>query len=211
MFHSDDPPFPGHEWVTEEGTSFDRAARDQRIRFDERIGIPKQPSIQSSRSAGSARDDYVASARPPIRRRILRTLTRFFVAVLIGVGATLAWQSHGDAARKTIATRLPAMAWLLPVTETKSTVAAPDPAQQLAPLASNLELVRRNLEQLAAKQDQMAQNIVLLQAAEEDIRAKMSFASVAPQPTANPQPKPPPHRKQPLAPRALAPAGSASH
>ncbi|MBV8922375.1 MAG: hypothetical protein JOZ76_30640, partial [Bradyrhizobium sp.] len=65
---------------------------------------------------------------------------------------------------------------------------------------------RRSVEQLAAKQDQMVQNIVLLQATEEDIREKMAFASAAQQTVANPQPRPPQPRPQPVAPRALPPA-----
>jgi len=63
------------------------------------------------------------------------------------------------------------------------------PAQQLEPLASNLDVVRRSVEQLAAKQEQMAQNMATLQAVEEDIRQKMS--SSPSQPAASiPQQKP---------------------
>lgn len=205
MFHPDDPPFPEQEWMTDEGTSSGRRTREHGILTDLRIGPSRQPSMHSSRSQG-ARDDHAATGRPPIGRRIVRTLTRFFIAVLIGVGATLAWQSYGDAARGTMAARTPLLAWLLPVSEPQAAVAAADPAQQLAPLASNLESIRRSVEQLAAKQDQMVQNIVLLQATEEDIREKMAFASAAQQTAANPQPRPPQPRAQPVAPRALPPA-----
>jgi hypothetical protein len=207
MFHPDES-FPEQEWMTDEGTSSGRRARDRDTRSDQRMGIPRQLSIHSSQSSGPV-DDLVATSRPPIGRRILRTLTRFFIAVLIGVGVTLAWQSYGDAAREMMAARSPLLAWLLPVSEANAPVAAAmstDPAQQLAPLASNLEVVRRNVEQLAAKQDQMAQTMVLLQATEEDIREKMAFASAAQQTAANPSPKPPQQRVQPAAPRALPPA-----
>jgi hypothetical protein len=210
MFHPDEP-FPEQDWMTDEGTSPGRPARDQGILSDLRIGTPRQPSMQSFRSFGSKKDQ-VAMSRPPVGRRILRALTRFFVAVLIGVGATLAWQSYGGAARETMVAQSPALAWLLPVSETQSPVSALDPAQQLVPLASNLEVIRRNVEQLAAKQDQMAQNIVLLQATQEDVREKMAFASAAQQTAVNPPPKPPQPRVQPAAPHALtpAPAGSVS-
>jgi hypothetical protein len=148
---------------------------------------------------------------------------RTFIAILIGVGATLAWQSHGDAAREMLLTRAPtlapALAWLLPVSTTKSPVVAAtttDPAQQLAqqlgPLASNLSVVRSSVEQLAAKQEKMAQNIVALQ---EDIRQKISSAPLPPaQPAASiPQPRQPQPRAQPMAaqsssvPRPPPPAG----
>src|SRR6476620_11758337 len=56
------------------------------------------------------RGDQMAGDRPSIGRRLFRTLTRFVVTVLIGVGGTLAWQSYGDEARDMIAARAPALA-----------------------------------------------------------------------------------------------------
>ena len=47
-----------------------------------------QPSV--------VKNNPLTSERRSIGRRIVRTLARFFIAVLIGVGVTLAWQSHGD-------------------------------------------------------------------------------------------------------------------
>jgi hypothetical protein len=183
---------------------------------DQRIGNrPVRPPIHSPRSS-SLRDDQVVSNRPSVGRRILRTLTRFVIAVLIGIGATLAWQSYSDEARKIVVARAPTLSWLLSVSTTKSPAVAatsPDPAQQLEPLASNLDAVRRSVEQLAAKQDQMAQNIATLQAVEEDIRQKMSSTSPSQQAAPIPQPKPPQPRAQSSAvqssavPRPPPPAG----
>jgi hypothetical protein len=185
---------------------------------DQRIGKrPGKPSIHSPRSS-SLEDDQVMSERPPVGRRMLRTLTRFFIAVFIGVGATLAWQSYGDEARNMAVARAPTLAWLLSVPKTKLPAVAatsPDPAQQLEPLVSNLDVVRRSVEQLAAKQDQMTQNIAALQAVEEDIRQKISSAPPSPaqQAAPSPQPKPPQPRAQSSAaqsssvPRPLPPAG----
>jgi len=164
----------------------------------------------------------LASGRPSIGRRIFRTLTRFSIAVLIGVGATLGWQS--DAAKEMLVARAPMLAWVLSVSTTKSPVVAAtstDPMQQLAPLASNLDVVRRSVEQLAARQEQMAQNIAALRAVEEDIRQKM-MSSTPPVPTQQapaqqaasiPQPKPPQPKAQSSAvqsssvPRPPPPAG----
>src|SRR5258708_3865255 len=185
---------------------------------DQRIG--ERPVKSSIHSPGSSnrKNDRVASDRPSVGRRIVRTLTRFFIAVLIGVGGTLAWQSHGDAAREMMISRAPTLAWLLSVSMTKSPAAvatSPDPMQQLEPLASNLDVVRRSVEELGAKQDQMAQNIATLQAVEEDIRQKMSSTPPSPSQQAAPipQPKPPQPRAQPSAaqsssvPRPPPPAG----
>jgi len=96
--------------------------------------------------------------------------------------------------------RAPTLAWLLSVSTTKSpavTATSPDPMQQLEPLASNLDVVRRNVEELATKQDQMAQNIATLQAVEEDIRQKMSTPPPSPSQQAAPVPQ-----YKPLQPRA---------
>jgi hypothetical protein len=175
---------------------------------DQRIGKrPGKPSIHPPRSS-SLRDDRFVSERPSVGRRMLRSLTRFVIAVLIGVGATLGWQSYGDEARNMAIAQAPTLAWLMSIPTTKPAAMAatsPDPAQQLAPLASNLDAVRRSVEQLAVKQDQMAQNIATLQAVEEDIRQKMSSPppSLAQQPAPIPQPK----GQQP---RAQAPAAQSS-
>src|SRR5258705_2211461 len=196
-------------------------ARDLDAISDQRIGMrPVKPSIQSPRSS-SLKDHQVVSERPSVGRRILRTLSRFFIAVLIGVGATLAWQSYGDAAREMAVAQAPTLAWLLSVSRTKSAAEAatsPDPMQQLVPLAYNLDVVRRSVEQLAAKQDQMAQNIATLQAVEEDIRQKVSSPPPSPSQQAAPiqQAKPPQPRAQPSAvqsssvPRPPPPAGPLS-
>src|SRR5260221_7522874 len=159
-----------------------------------------KPSIRSPRPSG-LKDDHVASDRASIGRRIFRTLTRFFIAVLIGVSGTLAWQSHGDAARDMVVARAPLLGWLFSASTTKSpavAATAPDPAQQLEPLASNLDVVRRSVEQLAAKQEQMAQNIATLQAVADDIRQRTSTTPSPSQQQAAPipQPKPPQPRAQ---------------
>ena len=193
-------------------------ARDLDAQFDPRIGRPMKPSVRSPRPSG-LKDDHIASDRPSLGRRIFHTLTRFFIAVLIGVSATLAWQSHGDAARDMVVARAPLLGWLFSISTTKSpavAATAPDPAQQLEPLASNLDVVRRSVEQLAAKQEQMAQNIATLQAVADDIRQRMSTPPSSPsqqQAAPIPQHKPPQPRPQSSAvqsssvPRPLPPAG----
>ena len=218
MNYSQSPPLVEKEWLTAEENSSGGPGRNLDARSAQRIGIrPMKPSIRSPRPSG-LNDDQVASDRPSIGRRIFRALARFIIAVLIGIGATLAWQSHGDAAREMVVARAPSLGWLLSVSTTKSpavAATAPDPVQQLEPLASNLDVVRRSVEQLAAKQEQMAQNIATLQAVEEDIRQKMSTPPPSPsqQAASIPQQKRPQPRMQPSAvqsssvPRPPPPAG----
>jgi hypothetical protein len=218
MNYSQSPSLVEREWLTAEETSSGGPARDLDARSDQRIGIrPMNPSIRSPRRSG-LKGDNVASNRPSIGRRMFRTLTRFFIAVLIGVGGTLAWQSHGDAAREMVVARAPTLAWLLSVSTTKSpavAATAPDPVQQLEPLASNLYIVRRGVEQLAAQQEQMARNIATLQAVNDDIRQKVSSPPPSPsqQAASIPQHNPPQPRAQSSAvqsssvPRPPPPAG----
>jgi hypothetical protein len=145
-------------------------------------------------------------------------VTRFVIVVLIGVGATLGWQAYGNMAKEMLAAHAPEQAWLLsylPATKPPAPVAAaPSPALQLEPLASNLEFVRRSVEQLALKQEQMIRNIAVLQALDEDIRQKVSSPpppapSAAAAQAAMPKPAPPKLQPPPGAPAAPRPSGAA--
>jgi len=206
MSYSQSPLVAENEWLTGKGISSGRSARNRDDQADLRSGRQPLKAPIHPPQPSNLKDGEVASDRPSIARRILRSLTRFSIAVLIGVGATLGWQSYGDIAKEMVIARAPTLAWLLSISTTKPPVVAatsPGPAQQLAPLAFNLDIVRRSVEQIAAKQEEMAQSIATLQAVEEDIRQKTSFTppSPAPAPQAAPvlQQKPPQLRAQPSA------------
>ena len=143
---------------------------------------PVRLAIESSHPS-SVDEGQVASDRPSIVSRKLR-LPHFFIAVVIGIGATLGWQSYGDAARQIVVEQIPTLASLLPVSTTKSRALAassPEMVQQLLPLTFGINVMRRSVDQLAAKQEQLAQNIAVLQAAiEEDVRQKVSPAPPTP-------------------------------
>jgi hypothetical protein len=151
--------------------------------------VPEWPRVPRP---SSAKNDQLTSKKLSIGKRIFRTLARLFIAVLIGVGVTLAWQSHGDEAKEIVRTQAPSLAWLLPVSTTKtvpdalgsSAATSAELVQQFKPVALDLAIVRHSLEQLAAKieqlaakQEQMVQNIATLQAVEQDISQKMSSSS----------------------------------
>jgi len=210
MIYSQSPPLAEKELLTAEETSPGSSARDPDVRSDLRSG--RRPLKAPIHSPYPSR----LNDRPSLGRRMLRRLTRFSIAALIGVGATLGWQSYGDAAKGMVIAQAPTLAWLLSISTTKPPVVAatsPDPVQQLEPLALNLDIVRHSVEQLAAKQEQMAQNIAALQTVEEDIRQKMSSTPPSPQAVSIPQPNPPQPRAQPSAvrsssvPRRPPPAG----
>ena len=113
----------------------------------------------------------VARGRPSIARRVIRAVGRFSAVALIGVGATLAWQSYGG---EMIRAWAPSLGWLSPASPSAELQAL------LKPVAVDLAIMRRSVEQLAAnqdqlarKQDQMAQAIATLQAAQQDLSQKI--------------------------------------
>jgi hypothetical protein len=187
MLYSQSPPLTADD-------AFDGLARHLGVRSDQRVGRGRQKPPADSSYSYRFGEGQPAIARPSIGRRMFRTLIRFSIAVLIGVGATLGWQSYGEEAREILIAQAPTLGMLLPVPTTRPPAAAyGDPSRQLAPMASTLDAVRRSVEQLAAKQEQMAQNIAALRAGEEDVRQKASAAPPAPaqQAASIPQPKPP--------------------
>jgi len=182
--------------LTAEETLLGGLERDLDVRSDQRTGRRRvKPSTDPSYHYRFG-EGQPASGRPSLRRRMFRTLVRFSIAVLIGVGATLGWQSYGNEAKEMLVAQVPMLGLLLPVSTPKSLVVAgtsTDTTRQLAPLASTLDAVRRSVEQLAARQEQMAQNIAALRGVDEDARHKTSSAPPAPaqQAASMPQPKPP--------------------
>ncbi len=174
--------------------------------------LSDSPTYASPRSAGfgsraaGLRGERAANSQPSLGRRFFRGLVRFVVAVLIGVGGTLAWQSHGEEATEFVRTWAPSLVWLLPAATNQAPAAdstSPELTQQLDPMARDLAAVRRIVEQLvvdqtqlAAKQQQIAQELTALQSVGQDIREKTSA--------------PTPARPARAAPRKLAPAGQQS-
>ncbi len=203
------PPLADNDWPRVEESSSARPQRESDVRSDFRFG---------SRAADdtTAPPRFRTRERRSIGSRMFRAVTRFTMAVLLGVGATLGWQSYGDAATEMLAAQAPTLAYMLSVLPTKppTAAAAAGPAPQLEPLASNLAAMRQSVDQLAARQDQMVQRIATLQAVEEDIRQRISIppppAAPAPQAAAVPQPKPAPPKVQPSAAQTSSQSSSVS-
>ena len=134
--YTESPPLndahPEHDVDTAERTSSNRVRRLRPGAF------PHSPGFKNTQ---------VASDRPSITRRIIRALGRFSVAVLIGVGATLAWQSYGG---EMVRAWAPSLGWLFPASPSVELQA------QLKPVALDLAIMKRSVEQLASSQDQLA-------------------------------------------------------
>ncbi len=180
------------EWPTAEKARSGGPARDPDARRDssDPIEMARQgsdfsaglravePSIHVPPRSSGFKNDQFASDRPSIRRRTFSSHARFFIAALIGVGATFAWQFHGDETKEVVRTWAPSLGWLSSVSTTKSPPAPAPAAAATSPelvqqLARDLAAVRHSVEQFAAKQEQMARNVATLQAGEQDIRQKM--------------------------------------
>jgi hypothetical protein len=134
---------------------------------------------------GLGRKDHWPSRAPSSGRRRSRGPLRFLITFGIGVAATLAWQSYGDAAREMLASSSPVLRWLAPpaapIVQVASeqaippAPAAPSPdMQQLKSMSLDLAAVRQSMDQLAAQNQQMAGAVAALQAAQQSILRKVS-------------------------------------
>jgi hypothetical protein len=133
--------------------------------------------------------DRLASRRPPRGKRGSHRFVRFLITFCVGVAATLAWQSYGDAAREAIAGAYPQLAWLAPQAESLAQAApdtavpaapaapSPDP-QELKAMSVDLAAVRQSVDQLAAElaagNQHIAGDIASLQASQQAILRKIA-------------------------------------
>ena len=166
--------------------------------------VVDSPSLHERLGESRYSDRPPLAAGPSFARRASRAFLRYLIACGIGVAGTLAWQAYGDEAKQTVATwgdqhGVP-MAWLASAEPAKpepqpraeaapGAPAAPEIASDLQQLktmtlgfASTLTTVRERIEQLTAGQMQTASDVAKLQAAEQEIRQKLS--TVSPRPAA---------------------------
>jgi len=111
--------------------------------------------------------------------RIIRALGRFSLVLLIGIGATLAWQSYGG---EVVRAWAPSLSWLVPISPSAELQALLKPvALDLAIMKRSVEQLASNQDQLARKQDQMTMDFSALQAAVRDINQNiLALAPLAP-------------------------------
>jgi PPE-repeat protein len=168
-----------------------------------------EPSVDAN--IGPANDRFPRKRASP-GKRASRGFPRLLIAFCIGVAASVAWQSYGEAAREMIANSSPQLGWLTPqaapLAQAASEVTAPatpsPDLEQLKAISLGLAVMRQSVDQLAAQlgagQEQMTRDITKLQLAEQDILRKIS----APPPSAagpaqKPVPLTPPRSQAPPA------------
>ena len=174
------------------------------------------PPLDLEASERKAIHDRLGAIEKETKRRGSRGLARYLVALLIGVAATLAWQSYGDATKRMIASWVP-VGWTKPpaaVAQTAPQNAAPkapttaslDP-EQLQQITQSLTTLGETVEHLTAGQDQMTRVIGRLESAVAELI--MKIPEPPPQPPAAPARKPtpvsPPSRAPGTPPTSLAP------
>jgi hypothetical protein len=210
--------------------NLERAAQQNPVEEDEPVGRddlgPGITSLDKEASERKAIYDRLVAIENQMKRRGSRGFARYLVAVLIGVAATLAWQSYGDVAKQIIATKAPELGWspeakqmiagwtlgwtkppaspekITPETVAPKAPLAPslDPAQ-VQQITQSLAPVRETLQELAGSQGSMARDIARLESAVAEILLKI--AEPPPQPPAAPARKPtqePPSSRTPIAP-----------
>jgi len=149
------------------------------------IGVhPPQPSLQSP---------TISRGKRSVGRRVFRTFAYGFI-IIVAVGAALAWASGDDKTKDMVRSWGSSLSRLSPVLGTRSPAASamvqpvsktseqasfaagsfPEAQHQLETMVSDIADVRRILEQLAAKQEQMAKDVAALQAAKQNISEKKS-------------------------------------
>jgi hypothetical protein len=167
-----------HDPITGRDAS-DQSIRMARERPDFSAGLrAAEPSIRVFPCPSGFKNDQFANDRSPIGRRPFRAVARLSIAALIGVGGLSAWQSLGDDAMEKIGTLVVSLGSLSSLSTTKSppvsvpVATSPELAQQLEAMPRDLAVVRRNVEQLTEKHEQMARNIATLKAAGQHIKKK---------------------------------------
>jgi hypothetical protein len=212
-----------------EAESAREAEVEEEVRIPPAMPAP-EPSIRVSPRPSGFENDPLASDRRSTGRRTAFTLAGVVMAALIGVSATVAWQSYRVSTAKPpaeagVAAEQPgsaAQAAASPAVVPQSAPAAqaapppvaPEVAKQLEAMAQDLALVRRSLEQLTAKQAQLAaaqQQLEQLSAKQGQLAAKQEQMA---QTIAKLQPReqtvrqrvsaPPPLRPAPVPPRVSA-------
>jgi outer membrane murein-binding lipoprotein Lpp len=131
------------------------------------VSIPEGATPRPSNIQNSPKPRHIQSnqRRLSIGRRMSRAFVRCAIMLLIGVGATLAWQSYSDEAIEVLRKEAPSLAGLLPASKAKppaelqasaaAVVTSAELGEQFNSLGIDLAKMRQSVEQLATKVEQL--------------------------------------------------------
>lgn len=119
--------------------------------------------------------------------------TRVLIAFCVGVAATLAWQSYGDAARQIVGESHPRLGWLAPQAapiahSAPDSMAPAAPAtasldqQRLNSISCDLDAVRQNIDRIAATQEQLMRGVDRMMAGQVEKQSPQKNSEPPPQP-----------------------------
>src|SRR5215467_6436795 len=196
---------------------------------DLRPGFTSRLEVEASEH--KAIHDRLAAIENQTKRRGSRGFTGYLVAVLIGVAATLAWQSYGDAGKQVIATKAPELGWspearkmitswvpvgwtkppagsekqVVPVAQTAPQNVAPKAPTTASLDPEQLQQITQSLTTLTAGQDQMTRVIGRLESAVAELITKMPEPppQLPAAPARKPMPAPPSSRAPGTPPKSL--------
>lgn len=155
----------------------------------------------------SPKNDKVPAKRSWLGMLTPLTIAHYLVTLLLGIAATLAWQSYGDAARHMIASATSSRdqqqinARSLDLNAMRQSIDG-----LAASIATNQEQIMRSVDQLTASQEQMTREIAKVQAVEQYVLYKNSDPPARTVPA--PAPAPRPVQRPAQAPSALTPGKS---
>src|SRR6516165_2707286 len=127
-----------------------------------------KPSVDATLRPVDLSNYKFPNRRPSLSKQTPHNLARLLITFFIGVAATWAWQSYGDAGRKMIASSSPRLGWLAPQAAPLAQTAldmiapaapSPDLQPQLEAMSLGLAAVRESIDQLAASHEQMMRSV----------------------------------------------------
>src|SRR5882762_7103705 len=157
-----------------------------------------KPSVEAfSIPPTELKNDQPQNGRPSFRKRTSLAFAYYMIVFSVGVAATLAWQTYGDAARQLIALaasapdqpQLNAMSLDLDAVRRSIDGLAIDIGTSIA---TSQAQITRSVDQIAAGQEQMTREITKLQAVERYVLYKNSDPPPRPVPAQMPKPAPRP-------------------
>ena len=154
-----------------------------------------KPSVEapSTRSADLKNDQSPNGSSSWLGKLAPLAFARYLIAFFIGVTATVAWQTYGDAAREMIAPAASSAdqqrfnALGLDLDEVRQSI-----DRVATSIATSQEQMTRSVDRLAAGQEQMTREITKLQAVEQYVLYKNSDPPPRPAPAQVPKPVPRP-------------------
>jgi hypothetical protein len=153
-----------------------------------------KPTVEAAagRLAG-VKNDQLPTSRPSLAKRASLAFAYYLIVLSVGVAATLAWQTYGDATRRLIApaastfNQQPLNVLSLDLDAVRRSIDGLATSIG-ANIAINQEKTTRSIDQLTASLEQMTHEIAKLQAVERYVLYKNSDPPPRPTPAQVPKP-----------------------